>query len=114
MEDPASYHSGWTSSSRLWDILNESLRGKGGRSDILRFEFYKEHSVSVCQVTLLSELLYNIQLVSLNLCVDKPALTGYLKAMCHLQDIADKAESEGTLRRQKHFEQTRGLGCQRS
>lgn len=114
MEDPASYCRGWTSSSRLWDILNGSLRGRGGRSDILRFEFYKEHSISACQVTLLSELLYNIQLVSLNLRVDKPALTGYLKAVCHLQDIADKAELEQTLRKQKHFEETRGLGCQQS
>lgn len=54
MEDPASCE---RPEFILWDILNGSLRGMGGRSDILRSELYKEHSISVCQ---LSELVYKI------------------------------------------------------
>ena len=48
---------GWTSSEGLWDILNGSLRGMVGSSDILRSELYKEHSISACQ---LSEFVYKI------------------------------------------------------
>lgn len=54
-----------------------------------------------CPETLLSELLCNIQLVSLNLGADKPALFGDLKAVCCLQATVDKRESEETLREQE-------------